>query len=267
MAEQFLPNWLQEIADFDLAGIAASPRATLLESLIQNAEKSLPSLGATSQMLRNALASTRSQQALLRRGALPLQKHMISPEAALTVLALAEKQLEELGTFAEVLNKRQYSFLANIDFVTLVNEKIAQEWPVKKAVEETLRSIREQIESSSARADAIALALDAAGMSAGERSLEAIAQALEEAGISAEERSLDAIAQALEEAAGVPARSLEQGPRTSKGEGGALIADDEFWTLVKEVALTELRARLDSPEDHTAYIRARINPVLNDIQP
>jgi hypothetical protein len=41
------------------------------------------------------------------------------------------------------------------------------------------------------------------------------------------------------------------------------IPEEEFWALVKELALSQIRAdRLDTPESHTAYIHERIDSVL-----
>jgi pyruvate/2-oxoglutarate dehydrogenase complex dihydrolipoamide acyltransferase (E2) component len=68
---------------------------------------------------------------------------------------------------------------------------------------------------------------------------------------------------------GKVALSADQGqPARVSGE---IVSDDdltyeEFWTLVKQAALAELRAsRIDTQQAHEAYIRERINPILNHV--
>jgi transcriptional regulator with XRE-family HTH domain len=52
-------------------------------------------------------------------------------------------------------------------------------------------------------------------------------------------------------------------PNAPEAGDDEAISKDEFWAQVKKVALSQIQAnRLDTPEAHTAYIRERINPVL-----
>lgn len=271
-----ISHWLQ--GRDDLASDSVRPKRSLLQALIEQAEAGLD-LGSASVFLQNALAYTKHQEGRLREGTLSL-KGVMSHEAAFMALTLAEKQNEALDAFARFLTKRTSRFLADMDFEASVREKMRQGVSPEIAIEENLRILREKLDSLSepfvyvaigGPPDSVAQLREAAGLSFDEYA-GAFAQVFPTGPampITSEEIFRAAANNLVLEA--MAAQQLESQPveyaRPSGNDDDALIADDEFWTLAKEVALTELRARLDSPEDHTAYIRARINPVLSHVQP
>jgi hypothetical protein len=158
-------------------------------------------------------------------------------------IALAEKNFDELLRFAEGQMARQLDELARIDLVKLVGEKLEDGRQPDAAMDEVLRSIRQSIESSARRTFDVAspASSDFAHLS------------LQEPGY-VDETLFQEIAE-----------RLEQGPAVEKDE---YVSEDEFWMLVKEAALTELKAdKIDSPEVHAAYVRERINSVFDDVQP